>query len=140
MIGGCIDTIGNLLGTPYEDVAGFIDRYGDDGILWYLENCEMPSTDIYRRLFQMREAGWFDKISGLIVGRTGAKQEGDFVDRDAYLRIFSEMDIPVVAFIAGRTAPILDAAKRIVGVVLVFRDVTKTRRIEKELLKIEKLE
>jgi PAS domain S-box-containing protein len=42
--------------------------------------------------------------------------------------------------IAGRTAPILDAAKRIVGVVLVFRDVTKTRRIEKELLKIEKLE
>jgi PAS domain S-box-containing protein len=42
--------------------------------------------------------------------------------------------------IAGRTAPILDAEKRIVGVVLVFRDVTKTRRIEKELLKIEKLE
>ena len=42
--------------------------------------------------------------------------------------------------IAGRTAPILDAEKRIVGVVLVFRDVSKTRRIEKELLKIEKLE
>ena len=42
--------------------------------------------------------------------------------------------------IAGRTAPILDAEKRIVGVVLVFQDVTKTRRIEKELLKIEKLE
>lgn len=96
LIGGCIDTIGNLLGTPYEDVAGFIDRYGDEGILWYLENCEMPSTDVYRRLFQMREAGWFDRISGLIVGRTGAKQEGDFVDRDAYLRIFSEMGIPVV--------------------------------------------
>jgi PAS domain S-box-containing protein len=42
--------------------------------------------------------------------------------------------------IAGRTAPILDAEKRIIGVVLVFRDVTKTRRSEKELLKIEKLE
>ena len=42
--------------------------------------------------------------------------------------------------IAGRTAPILNAEKRIIGVVLVYRDVTKTRRIEKELLKIEKLE
>ena len=42
--------------------------------------------------------------------------------------------------IAGRTAPILDADKCIIGMVLVFRDITKTRRIEKELLKIEKLE
>jgi signal transduction histidine kinase/ActR/RegA family two-component response regulator len=42
--------------------------------------------------------------------------------------------------IAGRTAPILDAEKHIIGIVLVFRDVTKTRRTEKELLKIEKLE
>ncbi|SCZ82114.1 S66 family peptidase [Acidaminobacter hydrogenoformans] len=96
LIGGCLDTIGNLLGTPYEDVTGFIERYGDDGILWYLENCGMPSPDVYRRLFQMKEAGWFEKISGLIVGRTGTKQEGEFLDRDAYLRIFGEMDIPVV--------------------------------------------
>jgi len=42
--------------------------------------------------------------------------------------------------IADRTAPILDAERRIIGVVLVFRDVTEARRIEKELLKIEKLE
>lgn len=96
LIGGCLDTIGNLLGTPYEDVTGFIERYGDDGILWYLENCEMASPDVYRRLFQMKEAGWFEKISGLIVGRTGTKQEGEFLDRDAYLRIFGEMDIPLV--------------------------------------------
>ncbi len=96
VIGGCLDTIGNLLGTPYEDVNGFIERYGDEGILWYLENCETPSTDVYRRLFQMKEAGWFDRISGLIVGRTGVKQEGDFLDRDAYLRIFGELGIPVV--------------------------------------------
>ena len=38
--------------------------------------------------------------------------------------------------IADRTAPILDAERRIIGVVLVFRDVTETRRTEKELLKI----
>jgi len=42
--------------------------------------------------------------------------------------------------IAGRAAPISGADKRIIGVVLVFRDITKTRRNEKELLKIEKLE
>ncbi len=37
-------------------------------------------------------------------------------------------------------APIRDSASRIIGVVLVFRDVTEKRRIEEELIKAEKLQ
>jgi len=42
--------------------------------------------------------------------------------------------------IADSGAPILDAQSNIIGVVLVFRDVTEQLRTEKELLKVKKLE
>ncbi len=42
--------------------------------------------------------------------------------------------------IADSGAPIMDAASRIIGVVLVFRDVTEQLRTERELLKMSKLE
>ncbi len=42
--------------------------------------------------------------------------------------------------IADSGAPILDAESNIIGVVLVFRDVTEQIKIEKELLKVKKLE
>ena len=42
--------------------------------------------------------------------------------------------------IADSGAPILDSEKRIIGVVLVFRDITESRKMEKEILKVEKLE
>ncbi len=42
--------------------------------------------------------------------------------------------------IADSAAPIFDISSKIVGVVLVFRDVTEKLRLEKEVLKIQKLE
>ncbi|GBE12000.1 blue-light-activated protein [bacterium BMS3Abin13] len=41
--------------------------------------------------------------------------------------------------IADSAAPIRDAESRVIGVVLVFRDVTEKKRMEEELLKTEKL-
>lgn len=42
--------------------------------------------------------------------------------------------------IAASVAPIYERVGKIVGVVLVFRDVTEKRRMEQEMLKVEKLE
>lgn len=42
--------------------------------------------------------------------------------------------------IAHSAAPILDTQKRTIGSVLVFRDISESRRMEKEISKIEKLE
>jgi len=42
--------------------------------------------------------------------------------------------------ISHSAAPILDAEKRTIGSVLVFRDITETRKMDKEISKIEKLE
>ena len=42
--------------------------------------------------------------------------------------------------IADSGAPIMDSENNLIGVVLVFRDVTEARRMENEILKVEKLE
>ena len=62
MIGGCLDTLTRLAGTPYGDLPGFITRHRGDGIILYLENCEMPSADAFRALQQVRLAGWLDGL------------------------------------------------------------------------------
>ena len=42
LIGGCMDTISSLIGTPYAPVQSYLDQYcADEGTIWYLESCEM---------------------------------------------------------------------------------------------------
>ncbi len=44
------------------------------------------------------------------------------------------------AVISANTAPIYDRTSRLIGTVLVFRDITEAKKIEKELFKMQKLE
>ena len=41
VIGGCIDIISELSGTKYDGGASFGEKYKDDGIIWYFDNCEL---------------------------------------------------------------------------------------------------
>lgn len=80
LIGGCIDTVMHLAGTPFGDVPGFVRRAADDGAILYLENSGLSPTDWVRALHRLRWAGWLDGLAGLLVGRsngpdtTGAHQ------------------------------------------------------------------
>lgn len=71
LIGGCMDILVNLLGTPYEDIKGFTKRYASDGIIWCLEACDLNVFDIRRAMWHFDQAGWFKKgiIKGFIIGR-----------------------------------------------------------------------
>lgn len=69
LLGGCLDCLSNLVGTPYDRVEEFANRYREDGILWFLESCDLNVMDMRRTLFQLREAGWFTYVSGFLIGR-----------------------------------------------------------------------
>lgn len=69
LIGGCMDCLVNLLGTRFDYVADFVERYKDDGIIWYLEACDLNVFSIRRAMWQMQEAGWFKYVKGYIFGR-----------------------------------------------------------------------
>ncbi|WP_019414838.1 S66 peptidase family protein [Paenisporosarcina sp. TG20] len=98
LLGGCMDTIHHLVGTPYGDVRDFQDKHIQNApILWYLENCNMSATEFHRSLLQMQQAGWFDLSAGIIFGRTSAGQEVDgFTTLDALERLAEATSLPII--------------------------------------------
>ncbi|PLS03777.1 S66 family peptidase [Neobacillus cucumis] len=98
LLGGCIDIIRHLIGTPYGDVAGFRKKHlNSEPLIWYLENCEMNTADLRRSLVQMRLAGWFDDCSGIMFGRSSVNTpvEGYTVE-DVYMDLADDLGIPIV--------------------------------------------
>lgn len=69
LIGGCIDCLKYLPGTKYDHTSDFIEKYKEEGIIWYLDIFGMTTEDFYLTLFQLKESGWFQFIKGVIVGR-----------------------------------------------------------------------
>lgn len=98
LLGGCMDTIRHLIGTSYGDVKSFQENYlMNEPIVWFLENCEMSATDFHRTLMQMQQAGWFERASGIIFGRTAAGQEvGGFSTFDALERLAETTNLPII--------------------------------------------
>ena len=69
LIGGCMDCLVNLLGTKYDHVSEFQARYQTDGLLWFLESCDLNVMAIRRAMWQMEHAGWFEQVKGFVIGR-----------------------------------------------------------------------
>lgn len=96
LIGGCIDVIKTIIGTPYDNVNRFCEQFSE-GMIWYLENCEMAVTDLYRALWQMREAGWFKNVKGFLLGRTMSSSDfADYTYIDAIQDSLGALNIPVI--------------------------------------------
>lgn len=69
LLGGCMDCLVTLLGTRYDKVAEFAERYKEDGIIWFLEACDLNLMGIRRAMWQMEHAGWFKYCKGFLIGR-----------------------------------------------------------------------
>jgi muramoyltetrapeptide carboxypeptidase LdcA involved in peptidoglycan recycling len=72
LIGGCLDTITRLAGTPYGNIPGFVKASQGDGVILYFENAEMKPCELVRALFGLRLNGWFEGLNGILVGRSAA--------------------------------------------------------------------
>ena len=69
LIGGCLDVLVNLCGTKYDQVKNFNDKYKNDGIIFFFDVYELNSLAFLRSLFQLKMAGWFKHVKGIIIGR-----------------------------------------------------------------------
>lgn len=69
LIGGCLDILCMLCGTKYDHVKDFSERYADDGIIWFLESCDLNVLSIRRAIWQLDQAGWFSHVKGFLIGR-----------------------------------------------------------------------
>jgi muramoyltetrapeptide carboxypeptidase len=98
VLGGCIDIIRHLIGTPYGDVKSFRQQHlQGEPLLWYFENCELNTTDLRRSLVQMKLAGWFDHCSGVMFGRSPANMPvDDYTVVNVYQDLAEELGVPVI--------------------------------------------
>ena len=69
LIGGCVESLDKLIGTPFDHVDDFVKRYKDDGIIWYFDLFDMSSYNFYLTLLQFKYAGWFRYCKGVLIGR-----------------------------------------------------------------------
>ncbi|MCF0228595.1 MAG: LD-carboxypeptidase [Parasporobacterium sp.] len=69
LIGGCLDVLLNIAGTPYDGACEFIEKYKDDGIIWYMESFALQFENMMEGLWKLKEMGWFRYTKGIIFGR-----------------------------------------------------------------------
>lgn len=97
IIGGCIDVLLSLIGTEFDGTSKFIEKYKDDGILWYFDNCELTSEQIIRAMWQFKQLGYFKYTKGIIWGRTGIeKSYYDISFKDAIKQSISDLNVPII--------------------------------------------
>jgi muramoyltetrapeptide carboxypeptidase len=99
IIGGCLDTLRNLVGTPYGDIPRFASRFKDCGLILYLENAGTTPAEVCRTLWNMRFAGWFEVVSGIVFGRSAAPDATtpeELSYEDAIEDALARTDLPII--------------------------------------------
>ncbi len=110
LVGGCMDCLVTLLGTEYDDVKGFTERYKQDGIIWFIESCELNVMAIRRAIWQMKHAGWFQHVKGFLIGRPLVYGQ-DFMGLNQYnavVDLLKEYQVPIIMDLdIGHLAPMM---------------------------------
>lgn len=108
LVGGCIEVLSPLKGTPFADVASYGREHAEDGLVVFLEACENNAFDIARALHGFRLAGWFEQANGVLIGRTSATDSDGMTQREAVADALGGLDLPVVLDVeCGHVAPYL---------------------------------
>ena len=98
IIGGCFDLINELIGTKFDGMKEFNERYKKDGIVWFFDNCELSCEETIRVLWKMDQFGYFKYCKGVIFGRFGNDSSYVGYDVQGCLKdsVLSELNIPVI--------------------------------------------
>lgn len=97
ILGGCMDCLINLIGTNYDRTKEFIEKYKEDGILWFIEACELNVFSMRRAMWQMEHAGWFQHVKGFVFGRP--RNGESMMELDAYeavLSVAGKYNVPII--------------------------------------------
>ncbi|MCR5254294.1 MAG: LD-carboxypeptidase [Acetatifactor sp.] len=97
IIGGCLDCLVNICGTKFDKVSEFVERYRNEGIIWFLESCELNVFSIRRALWNLDRAGWFKYTKGFLIGRS--LNGGELFNLDntnAYVGALSKYNVPII--------------------------------------------
>ena len=108
IIGGCLDSLKDIIGTKYDCVKEFIKKYSKDGIIWYFDVAEMTNEDILRTMWQFKNAGWFVCCKGILFGRIQSEISYTGITlKNAINYNFCDLNIPIfINTDIGHTDPV----------------------------------
>ena len=69
LIGGCIEVLKDIIGTKFDKTNEFLEKYKDDGFIWYFDVFSMTSEGLYNTLLQFKNAGWFKYANAVVIGK-----------------------------------------------------------------------
>lgn len=96
LIGGWIESLATICGTKYDNTTNFCKLF-KDGMAWYIDNCELSSPMLRRKLWQLKEAGYFNNCNGILIGRLPCDEfTGQYDYMKALHDSFDDLDIPVI--------------------------------------------
>lgn len=97
LIGGCIDVLDWIIGTPYEDLQGFAERYKDDGLIWFFDPFEISPLILQYSMNRMKMMGLFDHAQAVVFGRVVFPGEHTDEEYLAQLdRVFRDTNVPII--------------------------------------------
>lgn len=110
LIGGCLDCLANLVGTRFDRVKEFAETYREDGLIWFMEACDLNVMSIRRTLWNLKEAGWFRYARAFLIGRPMHYDE-PMMGLDQYQAvtgILGDFGVPIYMDLdIGHTAPMM---------------------------------
>ena len=97
IIGGCLDSLKIFFGTKYDNISSYVEKYKNDGIIWFLECFEMSTPEVCRILWQMKNAGYFKNCKGIIFGRPlFIRNDYDITFNEAVYQALKDTNIPII--------------------------------------------
>lgn len=97
IIGGCFDCLSLICGTKFDHVREFLEKYREDGFIWYLDVFDYSSIAFYRALLQLDYANWFQYVKGFVIGRVANFNEPfDFTYLHAIQSVLEKYDVPIL--------------------------------------------
>ena len=97
MIGGCLDLITELFGTRFDNTKAFLEKYKDDGIIWYFDVCELSSESLIRTLWKLKDNGYFKYTKGILFSRVYAcNSYYDITYEEAIYESLKDLNIPII--------------------------------------------
>ncbi len=98
LLGGCLDTLVTLAGSEYDKTKEFSEKYKEDGIIFFLEACDLSVLQVRRAIWQLKHLGWFNRVKGFVFGRPYHFDEPELgLDRyEAVLSHLRDLKVPIV--------------------------------------------
>ena len=110
MIGGCIETLANVAGTPFGRTSAL------EATIVYVEAAEDGAYSICRNLHGMRLAGFFDTAVAVLIGRTKAPDSPTQTQSEAVVDALGMLGVPIVSEVeVGHVPPQLTVVNGAIG-------------------------